>query len=158
MTTDHHIATSNFPFFKKRSSWIPSWIEIQFAKCEGFFCLDLWVATHAKTGRRNDFREYKSKVRCLDNTQNRKSQTVSLAEILFLYCNGMCWWPHTNRKTFIFTKWIIIIVIIMICASILFLVHRDRENSDTFLACLRSGVRSLMAEVEDSLSAISSYK
>ena len=32
--------------------------------------------------------------RFLDNTQNRNSQTVSLAEILFLYRNGMCWWPH----------------------------------------------------------------
>ena len=23
---------------------------IQFEKCKGFFCLDLWVVTHAKTG------------------------------------------------------------------------------------------------------------
>ena len=40
-----------------------------------------------------------------------------------------------------FTNSIIIIVIIMICDPYFFLVRRDRENSDTFLACLRSGVR-----------------
>ena len=39
------------------------------------------------------------------------------------------------------TNWIIIIVIIMICDPYFFLVRRDRENSDTFMACLRSGVR-----------------
>ena len=56
-----------------------------------------------------------------------------------------------------FTNWVIIIVIIMICDPYFFLVRRDRENSCTFLACLRSGVRCPMAEVEDSLSAILSH-
>ena len=37
-------------------------MEIQFAKRKGFFCLDLWEATHAKTKQRNDFREYRSKI------------------------------------------------------------------------------------------------
>ena len=40
-----------------------------------------------------------------------------------------------------FTNRIIIIVIIMICDPYFSLYARDRENSDTFLACLRSGVR-----------------
>ena len=47
----------------------------------------------------------------------------------------------TTGRPSSFRNWIIIIVIIMICDPYFFLVHRDRENSDTFLACLRSGVR-----------------
>ena len=85
---------------KKRSSWT----EIQFAKCEGFFCLDLWAAKHAKTGRRNDFREYRSRIRFLDNTQNRNSQTVSVAEIFFLYRNGMVLVATQQREDFHFLQ------------------------------------------------------
>ena len=136
MTTDHYMATSNFSL-KKNSSWT----EIQFAKCEGFFCLDLWVATHGKTGRRNDFREYRSEIRFLDNTQNSNSQTVPLAEIFFLYRNGMCWWPHNNGKTFFFYKLDYHYCHYFYLRSLHFLVGRDRENSDTLLASLRSGVR-----------------
>ena len=45
----------------------------------------------------------------------------------------------TTERPSSFTNSIIIIVIIMICDSYFFLVRRDRENSDTFLACPRSG-------------------
>ena len=43
---------------------------------------------------------------------------------------------QNNRKTF----WIIIIIIIIICDPYIFLERRDRENIDTFSACLRSEV------------------
>ena len=111
MTTDHHVATSNFPFFKKGVHGL----RFSLQNVKAFFCLDLRIATHAKTGRRNDFKEYRSKILFLDNTQNRNSQTVSFAEILFLHCNGMCLWPLDNGRPSSFTNWIIIIVIIMIC-------------------------------------------
>ena len=129
------MGTSNFSFFKKRSSWT----KISFAKCEGYFRLDLWVATHAKTGRRNDFREYRSKIRFLDNTQIRNSQTVSLAEIFFLYRKGMCWWPRNNRKAFIFYKLNYHYCHYNDLWSLLF--PGTQRQCDTFLACLRSGVR-----------------
>ena len=60
----------------------------------------MWIATHAKTGQRNDFREYRSKIAFvfLTTQKSRNSQTVSLAEILFLYRNGMCRWPHKQRE------------------------------------------------------------
>ena len=52
-----------------------------------------------------------------------------------------------------FANWIIIIIIVIICDRYFFLVRRDRENIDTFSACLRSGLDKLsgpMNEVEAS--------
>ena len=60
---------------------------------------------------------------------------------------------HTTGRPSSFTNWIIIIVIIIICDPYFFLVRRDRENIDTFSACLRSGSGKLsgpMPEVEAS--------
>ena len=45
------------------------------------FCLDVWVATHAKTLQRNDFRQYRIKITVVffDNIPNCNSQTVTVA-------------------------------------------------------------------------------
>ena len=52
----------------------------------------------------------------------------------------MCEWPHkTLGRPSSFTNWIIIIIIVIICDRYFFLVCRDKENIDTFLACLRLG-------------------
>ena len=139
MTTDHHMPTSNFPFLKKRSSWI----EIQFAKCKGFFCLDMWVVTRAKTGRKNDFREYRSKISFVFLTTH-KTVTHKLfhsPRSTFCIVTACAGGLTTTGRPSSFIKWIIIIVVIMICDPYFFLVRRDRENSDTVLARLRSGVR-----------------
>ena len=94
MKTDHHMATSNFPLKKS------SWIDIQFAKCNDFFCVDVWLATHPKTGQRNDFRGHRSKVTFVFFTTHKTVTHKLLQPLRSSFCIGMCWWPHKQREDF----------------------------------------------------------
>ena len=83
-------------FHQKKSSWV----EIQFAKCKDFLCIDVWVATHPKTGQRNDFREHRSKATFFFLTTHKTVTHKLLQSLRSSFCIGMCWWPHEQREDF----------------------------------------------------------